>query len=294
MTASTTIVTSPSERLFPSSSSSGDETDPSTRIMVAKSGMSQSEWNQTFEELRTIQFHIKSNRDHIDQLVTRFSGQSKPSSIYLMEYDELTDKLHNLSSKEQQLKEKLRLQSIDSSQYDQDLASSPSDLQEDHRVPVSPLVNPVPSTVYTYNGTEHNNRLTTVVQHQDHLALDSPPAHLSSGDEFVSFVGGDHSNSSSQPSSACQPKSPLRAFVRAHLGDLGHTKITTMPGTTLATALSKAMKLRKLTKESCVVYYASDPRKVRKIQALENIFENFESVLESIGLGHGCVQAGSR
>ena len=263
----TTMATSPSERLFQSSSSSGDESNE-TRSMAIRSGMSHSEWNQTFEELKTIQFHIESNRQHIEQLNNRFSGQN-PSQFYIMEYEDLTEKLHNLSLIAEDLKKKLRLQSIDISQYDQDHNQEPasplqptpvSDSLEDNRVPVSPLVNAALPSTYSYNGND-NNRLTTVVQ-QDHLALDSPPAHMSSGDEFGSFAAGDHSNSSSQPSSACQPKSPLRAFVRVHLGDLGHTKITTMPGITLANALSKAMKLRKLTMESCVVYNASDPHKV--------------------------------
>ena len=61
-----------------------------------------------------------------------------------MEYNDLTSKLHNLSLKEQQLKEKLRLQSIDASQYDQDpedLSSSPvQDHNESQNVPISPLV----------------------------------------------------------------------------------------------------------------------------------------------------------
>ena len=61
-----------------------------------------------------------------------------------MEYNDLTSKLHNLSLKEQQLKEKLRLQSIDAAQYDQDpedLSSSPiQDHNESQNVPISPLV----------------------------------------------------------------------------------------------------------------------------------------------------------
>ena len=42
--------------------------------------------------------------------------------------------------------------------------------------------------------------------HPGDLTLDSPSAHQSSGDEFGSFPNaGDHSNSSSQPTSACVP-----------------------------------------------------------------------------------------
>ena len=45
--------------------------------------------------------------------------------------------------------------------------------------------------------------------HPGDLTLDSPSAHQSSGDEFGSFPNaGDHSNSSSQPTSACVPSKP--------------------------------------------------------------------------------------
>ena len=49
MDISVAAVNSPSERLFPSSSSSGDENE---RIMMAKSGLSHFEWNQASEEVR--------------------------------------------------------------------------------------------------------------------------------------------------------------------------------------------------------------------------------------------------
>ena len=52
-------------------------------------------------------------REHIDKLVARFSGHKEPPAIYISEYEEFTSKLHDFSEKEQQLKEKLRLQSVD-------------------------------------------------------------------------------------------------------------------------------------------------------------------------------------
>ena len=125
-------------------------------------------------QLKTIQFHIRSNKEHIDQLVKRFSEQSKPSPIYISEYNDLTSKLHNLSLKEQQLKEKLRLQSIDAyndQDPDQDISSSPvqdHNVQETQNVPISPLVTSVTMTNAGnvqaggfYNNGDHH-RLSTV------------------------------------------------------------------------------------------------------------------------------------
>ena len=57
MDISVAAVNSPSERLFPSSSSSGDENE---RIMMAKSGLSHFEWNQASEEVRVV-FLVISN-----------------------------------------------------------------------------------------------------------------------------------------------------------------------------------------------------------------------------------------
>ena len=90
--------------------------------------------------------------------------------------------------------------------------------------------------------------------------LESPPPNLSSGDEFVQ----DYSNSSSQPNSACIPKSPAKEkkHIKAYLGDHGSTHIKVIPGVTLRESLSKAMKLRKMGPETCAVFKYSDPAKV--------------------------------
>jgi hypothetical protein len=193
-------------------------------------------------------------------------------SIFFQEYEEFTSKLHDFSGKEQQLKEKLRLQSIDSSFMDPEdsiasvfTTSSPTttvaplsvtmdsfDLPTEP-VPNSPLLQPISS--------DSNNGLTD----PDMVSLESPPpAGVGSGYEFGALID-QHSSSSSQISSAIVPKSPVKTIVRAHLGDHGHTFVSTKPGITVREALSKAMKLRKLTPETCAVYNCSDPTKVTTI-----------------------------
>ncbi|XP_047118079.1 raf homolog serine/threonine-protein kinase Raf [Schistocerca piceifrons] len=50
------------------------------------------------------------------------------------------------------------------------------------------------------------------------------------------------------------PRSPLKSVVRAHLPNQQRTTVQVRPGQTLREALAKALKLRKLTPEMCVVY----------------------------------------
>lgn len=215
-------------------------------------------------------------REHIDKLVARFSGYREPPAIYISEYEEFTSKLHDFSIREQQLKEKLRLQSIDNAsptleQPDNSASKFDNLLMEEQ------VENP-PASPYDYNGHPQSHHIhghahaRSYLHPSEHLPLDSPSALQSSGDEFGSFATADHSNSSSQPSSACVPKSPVKAIVRAHLGDHGHTFVSTKPGTTVREALSKAMKLRKLAPETCAVYNVNDPNKVRNEKIFFGIF----------------------
>ncbi|KAJ8882786.1 hypothetical protein PR048_014600 [Dryococelus australis] len=50
------------------------------------------------------------------------------------------------------------------------------------------------------------------------------------------------------------PRSPLKSVVRAHLPNQQRTSVQVRPGLTVREALSKALKLRKLTPEMCTVY----------------------------------------
>jgi len=136
------------------------------------------------KELENIQNHIKLTREHIDALNVTFAGNQNPPPIFISEYEEYTQKLHNFTQREASLKEKLSDISFESLVYNQ-------------------------------------------------LEVDSPtPSNL--------------------------PKPTPRAFVRAHLGNHGRTIVPVKQGVTLRDALSKAMKLRRLTPETCAVYRLED------------------------------------
>merc|ERR1719445_832242 len=99
----------------------------------------------------------------------------------------------------------------------------------------------------SYNG---GTEVDSLVYSQ--LEVDSPPAN--SVEQSNSGLGA---TGSPRPT----PRSPYRTFVRAELGNHGRTSVPVKQGVTLRDALSKAMKLRKLTPETCAVYRINDTSK---------------------------------
>ena len=75
--------------------------------------------------------------------------------------------------------------------------------------------------------------------------VESPPAHLAGACSSVT----------------ASPKPHTRPYVRADLGNHGRTSVPVKQGVSLRDALGKAMKLRKLTPETCAVYRISDKTK---------------------------------
>ena len=56
------------------------------------------------------------------------------------------------------------------------------------------------------------------------------------------------------------PQSPLRSVVRAHLPNKQRTTVPVQPGRTLKDALAKALNLRKLCPDVCIVYRKTNPK----------------------------------
>ncbi|KAL1132035.1 hypothetical protein AAG570_011643 [Ranatra chinensis] len=131
------------------------------------------------DELRNIQSVIHLTRENIDALNAKFAGFQHPPPMYLSEYQELTSKLHELESKEQQLMEQISQQGSDTDQG--------------------------------------------------------------------SHQGGDRALRSGL----------LKSVVRAHLPNQQRTSVQVKQGQTVRDALAKAMKLRNLTPEMCIVYAAN-------------------------------------
>lgn len=84
-------------------------------------------------ELRNIQSVIHVTRQNIDALNNRLAAFQPPPPIYLTEYQELTNKLHELESKEQNLNELLNSTITGTSGQDDGQSS------ERYRCPRTPL-----------------------------------------------------------------------------------------------------------------------------------------------------------
>ena len=73
---------------------------------------------------------------------------------------------------------------------------------------------------------------------------------------FLAANGIYYGSNSSDDAMRSTPQSPLRSVVRAFLPNQQRTTVHVQPGKTLRNALSKALTLRKLSSDICVVYKA--------------------------------------
>ncbi|KAK0083681.1 hypothetical protein PV325_008406 [Microctonus aethiopoides] len=136
------------------------------------------------DELKNIQSVIHVTRQNIDALNNRFAGFQDPPTIYVIEYQELTSKLHELESKQQKLNELLNI-----------------------------------AIANAANTTGHDE-----LQNSERYRCPRTPVE--------------------------QPK----LLLRAHLPNQQRTSVQVREGMALRDAFAKAMKLRNLTTEMCVVY----------------------------------------
>ncbi|XP_016995777.2 raf homolog serine/threonine-protein kinase Raf [Drosophila takahashii] len=169
------------------------------------------------EELHNVQLVKHVTRENIDALNAKFANLQEPPAMYLMEYQELTSKLHELEAKEQELIERLNAQ-------DQRQEQQQQQQQQEQEQP-------------------HYQNQTQILQQQRQLAR----VHVHGSDLTDSLV-------SSQPGSQCgtltrQPK----ILLRAHLPNQQRTSVEVISGVRLCDALMKALKLRQLTPDMCEV-----------------------------------------
>lgn len=223
--------------------------------------MSHEQWLQLSSELQTIQHHISLTKEHIDKLNERFRDYQKPPGIFVTEYDELTSKLHDFTEREQQLKEKLQLNTDDDcTPPTPTLIIAPVHLH--HSTSSSTGTTPIHQQHGSVSSTSLNSNGVDVATVTVTGGETSPPfQHLTFSQEEIFNSDADTlASSASYPQglSGQPPKSPVRTILRAHLGDHGHTFVPTKPGITVREALSKAMKLRKLAPETCKVYKVND------------------------------------
>ncbi|XP_038054415.1 serine/threonine-protein kinase B-raf-like isoform X2 [Patiria miniata] len=174
----------------------------------------------SMEELNHVQHFIELTKKNIQELLAKFPSGPNPPSIFVEEYEELTEKLNELQVRKQELQDCMS-----------NGRQSPS---------------PVPSPYTPEPGPHYPHSLKTLT------ATDGPFAHgpyRPLEGAVRTHVGDDAYVAKEIPTSP-----PVSKYVRASLPNKQRTSVLCKPGTTLRDALAKAMKVRELTVEMCNVY----------------------------------------
>ena len=141
-------VASTNERLLPSN-------DNERNSAIAKSDLSQDEWNQTFDELTNIQHHMSLTKEHIDLIVATFSNHPQPPKIYITEYEEATNKLYNFQRLEEKLKDRLGLENVDSNSSEATSRTATVSTQVSGEYDLDPVPpSPLSTNMSDYNGVK--------------------------------------------------------------------------------------------------------------------------------------------
>ncbi|XP_065092933.1 raf homolog serine/threonine-protein kinase Raf isoform X2 [Ochlerotatus camptorhynchus] len=100
-----------------------DDTDDEQQLVLDP-------YSQLEEDLRNIKSVIHVTRENIDALNAKFADFQQPPTLYLEEYQELTSKLHDLETKEQELMERksqMQAQALAQAQSERESTSEPSE-----------------------------------------------------------------------------------------------------------------------------------------------------------------------
>ncbi|XP_074644385.1 serine/threonine-protein kinase A-Raf-like [Tubulanus polymorphus] len=183
------------------------------------------------DELKNLRNVIKLTKENLEALIARFGNHQHPPSMYIQEYEGLTNKIHELQEKEQKL---LDLINVDSMSSDSD----------------------------DYDYSEDNYRATGHIDLRNSEAVygkDNPDTgggvltENNSSSNLTNMVMRDNVMNSPQ----MQHRSPMKATIKAFLPNQQKTTVPVKPGTTLADALQKPLRIRELSIEMCIVIRSS-------------------------------------
>ncbi|XP_022104905.1 serine/threonine-protein kinase A-Raf-like isoform X2 [Acanthaster planci] len=179
--------------------------------------------SNSMEELHHVQHFIELTKKNIQELLAKFQDNTNPSSIFIEEYEELTEKLNELQVRKQELQECMS-----------NGRQSPS--------PVPSPYNPEPAPHYPLHP------LKTVPAQDGHAPVLHTPYRPLEG-SVRTHIRDDAGVAKEIPTSP-----PVSKYVRAYLPNKQRTSVLCKPGTTLRDALAKAMKMRELTVDMCNVF----------------------------------------
>ncbi|XP_052213209.1 serine/threonine-protein kinase A-Raf-like isoform X2 [Dreissena polymorpha] len=178
------------------------------------------------EEIRNLENLIRLTKEQLERLNAQFGKVRHPPALYLQEYEELANKIHELQTQLQDKEQELT-----------DIQSTPPKSPE--KEPELPA--PVPHLPHGAHGTH-------IGTHGTHIGNGTKP------EPVVGASGPAGVPESTLLSSPSLPmKSPL-GHVKAFLPNNQHTSVTVKVGKTLGEGLAKALTLRNFETEVCDVF----------------------------------------
>jgi len=270
---------------------SGSEGEPATTPLSPLSYSQRQQLEDLNEQMSDISQHIDLTSSQIERLRSKFARYESPPSFYYEQQEEYTNKLQDFNVRKQMLQEQIHQiynQLTDSAGSSDNMMSSvEGNIDSGHGNSSSTSLNATaainsssrptvitneffPTSSSNCGGSpaptapQDDNRAFVFEKpalplHPPPLPASAPLALLAEPENLSS--DGDVSATDTEAAQQPPPKSPAKTIIRAYMGDLGHTFVSSKPGVTVSEALKKAMKNRQLLPEACIVYRCSDPHK---------------------------------
>jgi len=193
-------------------------------------------YDETKNQLRNLQNVIRLTKENLEALNTQFGKHQHPPSMYLQEYEGLTNKIHDLQMQEQQLQEQLHQDSI----------------YEDSPITIDS------SLYYDYPSLYSPGPILLDAMDQRSLCHSTPPPPYDSP-QYNSFSSIQYSSMASvQTTDSMRLQTPIMLnTVKVNLPQKMVTQIQVKAGMTLRNALAKGLQRRDLKPEECFVKHAN-------------------------------------
>ncbi|CAM6002054.1 unnamed protein product [Sphagnum balticum] len=211
-------------------------------------------------ELQNIRGLIRLTSNNIEALNARFANYQHPPSMYVAEYEDLTSRLNEFQSEEARLVDCLA--DVDHHHHNHHVHhshSSDSCPHHEHELGYH--------SSHSNNSSNTNNTNSTSTSP---CSIASPPPIIRSSPGSGSVTSSGHHHQYHH----------TKSVVRAHLPNQQRTTVEVIPGITVRDALSKAMRRRKLTANTCVVFRMRDRASI-DWDAQLSCFEGEEVIVET-------------
>uniref|UniRef100_A0A914XFM5 Uncharacterized protein n=1 Tax=Plectus sambesii TaxID=2011161 RepID=A0A914XFM5_9BILA len=200
---------------------------------------------------------ITSTQKCIGDLNNRFGGDRKPQSIFLREYEQLTEHLHKLQQQEESIRARLLDERRPASARPSSERSAPDmTMSGAFRSPIGHSARSPPRSDSPYSGESPEDRSEVFEEPARFAPLLSPssPADSRPGQSSAKA----YSNGPMSPSPSVSPKRG-RHLICLHLPFGQHSRVEVKAGVRARDAIWRILQKRNITPQMCVVRRGKDP-----------------------------------